>query len=146
MGSLSVKRDPLVDWLLIALLVVFTCGDVIRLGYYFDDFILLDAVRRMPLPGLLLGQFGIRPWYRPLSRELYFLLGAAAGPAGLIVARTLSLLCLVFLLRGVQRLGGMLFGSRTGAAACVVFAGYSVAKFLAGWASSAYRGVRIWTP
>src|SRR5437867_4578416 len=137
-GAVTPDRAPgesVLAWAFVALLAVATCGDTLRMGFYFDDFLLLDAARRMPLGGLLLGQFGIRPWYRPLSRELYFLLVVAAGPLGLLVARSLSLVALAFLLRGVQALGGRLFGSRAGVAACALVASHGIVKFLVGWAS-----------
>jgi hypothetical protein len=37
-----------------------------------DDYTLLDAALRVPLPDLLTGQHGIAGYYRPVSRELYF--------------------------------------------------------------------------
>src|SRR5580765_7826307 len=85
-------RDPGrgVPWLLAAL-VVAAYAHVLRLGYFADDFLFLDAVWRKPLLQVLLGWHGVWPWYRPLSRELFFMLARAAGPAGPALAHVVAL-------------------------------------------------------
>src|SRR5262249_48303032 len=55
---------------------------VLRLGYFADDFIFVDAARRQPPLEVLLGWHSVWPWYRPLSRELYFAAASLAGGAG----------------------------------------------------------------
>jgi hypothetical protein len=121
--------------LLLALLVAATGADLFRLGFFGDDFHLLDVARRMPVGEVLLGRHGIWPWYRPLSRELYFYLLAAAGPAGQVVARALSLTCLLGTAWMLHRLGRILLGPRPAIGAIALFVTYSYTKFVTGWAS-----------
>ena len=121
--------------LLLALLVAAMGADLFRLGFFGDDFHLLDVARRMPAGEVLLGQHGIWPWYRPLSRELYFYVLAAAGPAGRIVARALSLTCLLGAAWVLHRLGRILLGHRAAVGATALFVTYSYTKFVTGWAS-----------
>src|SRR5262249_54862604 len=66
--SSAPSRRPEPAWL--GALVLCAAGDVLRIGFFADDFHFLDVARRAPLTPLLLGQYGIWPWYRPLSREL----------------------------------------------------------------------------
>jgi len=119
----------------IALLVALIGADVFRLGFFADDFHFLDVARRVPLLALLSGQYGLYPWYRPLSRELYFYLIAHSGPLGLVVAHTLSLLGVAGCAWLIHRLGAVLAGPRVASIAPLFFLAYAVTKFLAGWSS-----------
>ncbi|MGH7741654.1 MAG: hypothetical protein ACRENS_06485, partial [Candidatus Eiseniibacteriota bacterium] len=122
------------SWLLIAL-VALAIWDTWRLGFYADDFIFLDAVHRHPPLQVLLGQHGIRPWYRPLSAIAYFYAIAAAGPLGAPLARLISGLCLAALVFGTFRNGERLVGSRAAAFAAGALAVAGASKMMVGWAS-----------
>ena len=143
------RRGPALAPFWLAVLVAAAGSDVYRLGFFADDFLFLDAVRRWPVWQVLLGRHGVFPWYRPLSRELYFYAVSAAGPAGPAVARTLSLVCLFAAAWLLWKIAGGLTAPDSRArpsaavsgaefvapaAACLLLAS-GFAKFLAGWAS-----------
>jgi hypothetical protein len=110
-------------------------ADTFRIGFFADDFHLLDVARRMPLGDLLLGRYGIYPWYRPLSRELYFTVITHAGAFEHAVARLLSLAAVAvstWQIRGIARSMG---SPREGAVAMLLFFGYATTRFLAAWSS-----------
>jgi len=110
-------------------------ADCFQIGFFADDLHFLDAARRQPFWELLLGQHGVWPWYRPLSRELFFSVLAAAGPAGPLLARSVLLLALGATAYALYRLGERLLGRGAGAVAAAVFATHAVTKFLLAWAS-----------
>jgi hypothetical protein len=118
-----------------AALTIAACGDVFRLGFFADDFHFLDVARRVPLLQALNGQYGIYPWYRPLSRELFFEAIVAAGPARVVAGHVANLLALAGSVWLVRRIGGALLGARAGVIATVLFATYAYTKFVASWAS-----------
>jgi hypothetical protein len=120
---------------LIAVLVGCASADVFRIGFFADDFHFLDVARRIPLAKALLGQHGIYPWYRPLSRELYFWTVAAAGPASLLVAHLLSLACLLGIACLLFRLAERILEPRAAPVASALFVTYGFTKFLAAWPS-----------
>jgi len=109
--------------------------ETLRLGFFADDFHFLDVARRVPLLEALNGRYGVFPWYRPLSRELYFALVAAAGPAALVVARGLSLAALLGCIVLIARLGRVLAGERAARIGAALFATYAITRFLVAWAS-----------
>ena len=120
----------------LALLTAAAVGvDVFRLGWFADDFHLLDVARRLPMAEALTGRYGIWPWYRPLSRELFFEAIIACGPAGLIVAHGLALATLLgsaSLLFSLARRG---IAGPAAALAPALFLCYDSTKFLAAWPS-----------
>jgi tetratricopeptide (TPR) repeat protein len=68
----------------VALLAVALYARGFSIGLVGDDYKLLDAALRAPLPDLLTGRHGILGYYRPVSRELYFWLwGKVLGFRGL---------------------------------------------------------------
>jgi len=119
----------------ITLLVVVLGVDVLRIGFFADDFHFLDVAQRVPLSHALSGQFGIYPWYRPLSREMYFALVAAAGPSGILVAHLLSLACVGGIAWQVRQFGLRLAGPRVAAIAPVLFLTAAITEFLTAWPS-----------
>lgn len=121
-----------VPWLLAAL-VAASFADLFRLGYFGDDFIFLDASWRHSWGEVLLGQHGVWPWYRPLARELFFALARAAGAAGPAVGHALALGVLWFAADGLRRVLMRCAGPVAGTAATVLFLGYALTRFLAGW-------------
>jgi hypothetical protein len=109
--------------------------DAFRIGFFADDFHFLDVARRVPIGRALSGQWGIWPWYRPLSRELYFEIAQSAGPAMRAVAHGLSLACLVGCTWLLWRIGRRLVGTSGAAIAVCLFVSHDFTKFLTGWAS-----------
>jgi hypothetical protein len=108
---------------------------VFRLGWFADDFHLLDTARRFPLAQTLTGRFGIYPWYRPLSRELYYALIVGAGPFGLAFAHLMSVGCLFGCAWALMRLGARLLEPRSVVVAPILLVTYGFTKFLAGWSA-----------
>ncbi len=108
--------------------------DIFRVGFFADDFHFLDVARRLSWLSALSGQYGIWPWYRPLSRELYFELIVGAG-GSVVVAHCLSVACLVVCGLLLKRIGTRLLNARAGMVGALLFVSYSYAKFLAAWAS-----------
>src|SRR5688572_27804226 len=86
------NRRKTISLVCIATLVVCAQFDIFNIGFFADDYLFLDAARRMPASEVLIGQHGIFPWYRPLSRELFFYLLIAAEPFSTYLAHALSLL------------------------------------------------------
>src|SRR5580765_2630149 len=80
----ATRRGPAWRIAGIVALVLGAGAEVFRLGFFADDFHFLDVARRIPLARTLGGQYGIYPWFRPLSRELYFAVLVHAGPVGLV--------------------------------------------------------------
>lgn len=119
-------------WLVLLLVLV---ADTFRIVFFADDFHMLDVARRVPLLDLLGGQHGIFPWYRPLSRELYFWLVAHAGPLELVLARALSLGAVALAAFQLRALGMRWFSPRAGVIAAVLFIGFGFTKFLLSWGS-----------
>ncbi|MEQ1831682.1 MAG: hypothetical protein ABL977_01420 [Candidatus Eisenbacteria bacterium] len=118
-----------------AVLLVVLGADTFRIAFFADDFHMLDVARRIALPDLLGGQHGIFPWYRPLSRELYFWLIAHAGPLELMLARVLSLGAVALAAAQLRVLGARWFSPRAGTIGAVLFVGYGLTKFLVAWGS-----------
>ena len=89
----------------------------------------------MPLTRTITGQFGMWPWFRPLSREIYFETVVAGGAASVVVARTLSLACLYGCAWFLFRIGRRLLGAQAAVMSVALFLTYNATKFLTAWAS-----------
>src|SRR5262245_25022748 len=125
-------------WLGPALLVVLLAilgADTLRIGFFADDFHMLDAARRFPLWDLLGGRHGIYPWYRPLSRELYFTLITHAGGLERVVARVLSLAAVGLAAWQIRAIASATGARREATVAMLLFLAYGTTRFLAAWAS-----------
>ncbi len=96
---------------------------------------MLDVARRIPFLRLLSGQYGIFPWFRPLSRELYFVLLAHAETYDLLLARILSVLGVAAAAWQVRGIAARIAGPHAGTAAALIFASHATTKFLVAWAS-----------
>ncbi len=105
------------------------------LGYVWDDFLFLKQVPIRSLRDLLPDPSA--PFYRPVSRQLYFTLLAAAGPAGAIVGHLVNLLLLAAVVLLLARLAARLAGPPAGTVAGLAFAALGVAPFLVAWVSGA---------
>ena len=119
---------------LACLFTVAAAFEVFRIGFFADDFHFLDVARRVPLLSALSGQYGVYPWYRPLSREIYFAVVALAGPYGVAVAHILSIACLAACAWLLFRIAAQLAGPAA-AVAPALFVTYGFARFLTAWAS-----------
>ena len=106
-----------------------------HIAFYADDYIFLDAARRMPVDSVLLGQHGIYPWYRPLSREIYFYGALLAGPYGRLFTIAVSALTAGMAAWCLYRIGGELGSKSGGALASTLFLTHSLTRFLTAWAS-----------
>jgi hypothetical protein len=120
---------------LLAAITVASCAQVLRLGYFADDFIFLDAARRQPWSHFLLGWHGIRPWYRPLSRELFFALAGAAGAAGPMLAHVLSIATLAVAADSFWRVTARRLGATVASVAAALLLCHSLTYLLCGWLS-----------
>ncbi len=109
--------------------------DALRVGFFADDFHFLDVALRVPLATLVTGAHGMWPWYRPLSRELFFKGIATVGPDGLVAAHAVSLLTLLGILWLVWRIGRRLLGPSAAAIAIALVVTFDHTKFLTAWAS-----------
>lgn len=136
----AVRRTPAAPipggpWAPLALLTLAATAEVFRLGFFADDFYFLDVARRAPILARLLGQYSIHPWYRPLSREVFFSLLAAAGPLGSHLAHAVSVAALLASALALWKIAGHLLDRRSGAVACAILITCSDSKFLVSWAS-----------
>jgi hypothetical protein len=120
---------------LLLLLIAAVGVDAFRVGFFADDFHFLDVARRLPLTESLAGQYGIWPWYRPLSRELFFELVAVSGAGSHTVAHGLALGLLFGCAALLVRVGTRLAGAPAAAVAVCLFVTYAFTKFLTAWAS-----------
>jgi hypothetical protein len=137
-GEAEAARLVAAPTILVSILLLVTAAvgeDVFKLGFFADDFHFLDIARRFPLHRTLWGQWGIWPWFRPLSRELYYSLAAAAGPHAILAAHAMSLLCLAACAYCLWRIGARLIGALPAATATALFVSYDFTKFLAAWPS-----------
>jgi hypothetical protein len=134
-SSPDAARDRTALGLLAGIALLALGIDVLRLGFFSDDFMLLDAARRYSIPELLTGQFGIWPWYRPLSRELYFALAGAAGAWAPHVAHALNLICAVLAAWLLLRVTRRFAGAAAALLAAALFLTWDIGKFLVAWGS-----------
>ncbi len=133
-ASPAALADSRSGWLLV-LLVAVALADVVRLGWFGDDFIFVDAARRYPLAELLGGEHGVRPWYRPLSRELFFAVIDRFGRWAEVVGHVLALGAVAVAADSLRRVLGARFGAAAGRVAVVLFVIHPLTRFLAGWLS-----------
>jgi hypothetical protein len=106
---------------------------VLRLGYFWDDFVFLARVQSHPIAAL-----GPEPgvFYRPLPRVLYFWPLAGLGSSGAIVAHLANLLLLAVSIYLLVSLARDMGGDRAGALAGLLFAGLGPVACLVAWASA----------
>jgi hypothetical protein len=131
----SLGRHLLLPGTLVLFVAAAIGVDAYRIGFFADDFIFLDAARRFSGWELLSGAHGVWPWFRPISRELYFQFVEACGSHGLAAAHTISLLVLLGIVGLLWRIGTRLLDSSTVTAAIGLFLTYNYTKFLASTAS-----------
>lgn len=129
------SRFRLAPGILLALFVLCVAADVYRLGWFADDFHLLDVARRIPNLDMLNGQYGIGPWYRPLSRELFYEAIVALGPFGLAFAHAAAIACLFGCAWALLRIAARLLEPRVAPVAPALFVTYEFTKFLTGWSA-----------
>ena len=120
---------------LVSLLALAASADALRIGFFADDFHFLDVARRVPLARALSGAFGIYPWYRPLSRELFFELIAKFGAAAPLAAHLANVACVVVVAWLLLLLARRLGCGGLAAVAPALFVTYQYTRFLTAWAS-----------
>jgi hypothetical protein len=118
---------------LVAAVIVAPC---IGITYLWDDYDFLNNALGFHATDLLpTASRAAEPFYRPVSRGLYFTLLNTLGPAGELVGHLLNasifLLIVALLVRLVERLRGR----RSAVVAGIAFAGLGVAPLLVCWAS-----------
>ncbi len=121
--------------LLLCALTGIALSAILSIGFFADDFHMLDVARRYSLGELLAGHHGIYPWYRPLSRELVFSALAVLGPAAVTVARAFAIAVVAATAWQLHGIGTRLASARAGAIAAALFAAYGTTRFLAAWTS-----------
>lgn len=103
------------------------------LAYFFDDYDFLVRAQTLHWHDLLPDYNSL--FYRPISREIYFALVNALGPAGLTGAHVLNALLFGLAVFLVSFLGRALAGPRAGVLAGISFAAIGQMPVLVGWAS-----------
>src|SRR5262249_9915059 len=103
--------------------------------WFADDFHFLDVARRLPVAQALTGQYGIYPWYRPLSRELFYEAIVACGPAAPMVAHALALVALFASAWLLFSLSRRRIAGPAAAVAPALFVCCDYTKFLTAWPS-----------
>jgi hypothetical protein len=129
----STRKTPV--FLPLITVVLAQCLDIFRISLHSDDFIFLDAARRFPVLEVFLGQHGIYPWFRPLSRELLFYGVLAAGPYGHYVAQAIGLATVCVTTISLYLIARRIASHSAAVTAAVLLACCSMTKFLAAWAS-----------
>src|SRR5262249_51464106 len=120
----------------LGLLIVAAVGvDAFGIGWFADDFHFLDVARRVPVAQALTGQYGIYPWYRPLSRELFYEAIVACGPAAPMVAHALALVVLFASAWLLFSLSRRRIAGPAAAVAPALFVCCDYTKFLTAWPS-----------
>lgn len=130
-----------VPFLGLAGLVGLVAWNISSVGYFADDFHFLDVSRRAPLLDLVDGHAGIAPWYRPLSRELFFALLVACGRFGLVVAHLVQCVTVLVSAWQIRSIGRTLLGPLEGAVGATLFVMSGMTLFLASWASGFQDGL-----
>ncbi len=121
--------------LIVALVVLVVGIDVVSFPFYADDFHFLDVARHRPFLELMTGRYGIWPWYRPLSRELFFVLLTHVGPWGAPFGHAIETVVVAVSAVLIYRIATLLGSARAGAIAAMLFVTYEATKMLASWAS-----------
>jgi hypothetical protein len=124
-------RAALTRRLLLSGLLLTGLADIFRIHPHADDFYFFDAARRMPVLEVLAGQYGIYPWYRPLSRELFFYAMLPFGAWAHIVGHVIALATVGVLASALIRIGEALGHSRAGWIAALLVLAHNLTKFLA---------------
>ncbi|MGH3054928.1 MAG: hypothetical protein ACRDL7_08125, partial [Gaiellaceae bacterium] len=110
-------------------------ADALHVGFFADDFHFLDVARRVPWWRTLGGAYGIYPWYRPLSRELYFALISPFGSHAPLAAHAVSLVCLAAAAWLLFDLARRVVGERMAWLAPALFVTCEYTRFVTAWAS-----------
>lgn len=118
-------------WLTPALLVTLLCIPCLGLTYLWDDYAFLDNAMRARLWDYL--PDASDPFYRPISRALYFSLLSAAREGGEILGHQINLAVLAAIAMLVAGLGARLGGARAGICSGAVFAGLACVPTLVAW-------------
>ena len=119
----------------VVVLALAASAEALHLGWFADDFHFLDVARRLPLWRVLDGAHGLYPWYRPLSREVFFALLAPLGGLAPLAAHFANLAAVATIAWLLLQLARRLAGERAAPVAVALFVTCEWTRFLAAWAS-----------
>jgi hypothetical protein len=114
-----------------ALIAVVLSLPCLALSYQWDDYDFLTNALLNRLGDLLPDPAD--PFYRPISRGIYFLILVASGEHGVLVGHLLNLAFLAGVVVLLVRLGWRLAGPTAGLVAGLIFAGIGSVPTLIGW-------------
>jgi len=123
---------PWIEWLAPGLIVMAMCIPCIGFTYLWDDYLFLNNTLDLNLRDFLPDPAD--PFYRPLSRGIYFAILSAAHQSGPIIGHMINLACIALIASLLTGLGARLAGRKVGLVSGVVFAGLGCVPMLVGWA------------
>lgn len=116
----------------------------IGITYLWDDYDFLNNAAKFRTTDLLpSASRAAEPFYRPISRGLYFALLDTLGPAGELVGHILNAATFLLIIALLVRLAERLRGYRSGIVAGVAFAGLGIAPLLVCWTSGSQDLIAI---
>ncbi|HEY6554843.1 MAG TPA: hypothetical protein VI669_15925 [Vicinamibacteria bacterium] len=119
------------EWLTPAALAILLSIPCLGLTFLWDDYAFLDNALRHRMWDFLPNASD--PFYRPISRGLYFAFLSAVGESGAAVGHLINAVVLAAIAALVAGLGARLGGRRIGICAGVVFAGFACMPTLVAW-------------
>jgi hypothetical protein len=122
------------SWILPAIIAAVLSIPVFGFPFIWDDYTFLHEARSFGLHSLLPHK-PLDPFYRPISRELYFALIRALGTSGALIGHLLNLTVLTASIALLVRLTTQMVSPRAGLFAGLTFASLGVVPFLVGWVS-----------
>jgi hypothetical protein len=121
--------------LLTVAIALILCVPCLRLGYFWDDYVLLTRTQADPLAFLVPRSGAV--FYRPLSQGLYFLVLSALGTYGPVLGHVMNFCLLGGSIVLLMSLASRLAGPRAGLLAGLAFATYGCVPSLVAWTSCA---------
>lgn len=126
---------------LVAAVIIAPC---VGITYLWDDYDFLNNALGFHATDLLpTASRAAEPFYRPVSRGLYFALLDTLGPAGELVGHLLNAAVFLLIVALLVRLVERLRGRRSAMVAGISFAGLGVAPLLVCWASGSQDLIAI---
>ncbi|HEX7078973.1 MAG TPA: hypothetical protein VF363_11170 [Candidatus Eisenbacteria bacterium] len=125
------------DWALPALVALVLSIPMLRYGFLWDDYTFLNEARSFSLGNLSPFHPSIDPFWRPITREIYFGLIERFGAGAAVVGHLLNLVVLVADVSLLVRFATPMLGRRAAFLAGLVFSGLGALSFVAGWVSGA---------
>lgn len=123
------------EWVVPVLTAVILAIPILNFGYIWDDYVFLNEASSFSLNSLSPWHKPLDPFWRPISRELYFAFINGIGSLGSIAGHFVNLCVLVAVVYLLVRFVSMAVGRRGGLVAGLVFASLGSLPFLVGWVS-----------